>query len=281
MVRTPAPPAILRSICLPALLVLLGSLACVDHNPPGTTLFVFDGTSPSSVKVWNDVNKVYDAFNTPGAAVPAPDRTVTSQNVMGTITLGWGGMVEDSTRNRLYLVSPGWRFALSAGCIDPYAWTGVILPCSDSIGRVYPLTIAIGSMPSDLLPCSEAELDAVEEIGLELADDHVDLDQALARLGAALARPQPTPLAAVRPILRWSDATGTGALLALGAGGLIEAASLLPEARIGACLWHRAWGDKPATQLVAAGLPAPEAFASLVDRDLLRLGWTPIPGARA
>jgi len=107
VVRTPAPPAILRSICLPALLVLLGSLACVDHNPPGTTLFVFDGTSPSSVKVWNDVNKVYDAFNTPGAAVPAPDRTVTSQNVMGTITLGWGGMVEDSTRNRLYLVSQG------------------------------------------------------------------------------------------------------------------------------------------------------------------------------
>lgn len=106
MVRTPSPLAILRSICLPAVLALLGAAGCVDHNPPGTTLFVFDGAS-SSVKVWADVNKVFDAFNPPGATVPAPDRTISSANVIGSITLAWGGMVVDSIKNRLYLVSQG------------------------------------------------------------------------------------------------------------------------------------------------------------------------------
>jgi hypothetical protein len=98
-----SPFAILRQFALPALLVLLGTLGCKGKDNTGVTLFVFDGSS-SSVKVWDDVNKVQTAF-AEGTEVPAPDRTISSTSVMGSITLAWGGLALDNAKNILYLVT--------------------------------------------------------------------------------------------------------------------------------------------------------------------------------
>ena len=105
MVARLSPLATIRQVALPAILALAGALGCVDHNPGGTTLFVFDGSS-SSVKVWDDVNKVHDAFSKATAA-PDPDRTIQFTSVVSPLTLGWGGLAVDNSRNRLYLVSQG------------------------------------------------------------------------------------------------------------------------------------------------------------------------------
>ena len=87
-------------LILPALLALLGSLGCVDHNH-GTPLYVWDGSS-SAVLEWNDVNNVYTAS---GGVAPKPDNTITSSGLLGGLTLGWGGMTMNTGNNSLYLVS--------------------------------------------------------------------------------------------------------------------------------------------------------------------------------
>lgn len=110
MARTPSPLATLRLYCLSAALALLGTLGCVDNGAGGTTLYVYDKTS-SKVQVWADVNAVYTAAQavqagTSGSAIPAPDRTITSP-LLSDVTLAWGGLAVDNTRNRLYLVAEG------------------------------------------------------------------------------------------------------------------------------------------------------------------------------
>jgi type VI secretion system protein ImpM len=42
----------------------------------------------------------------------------------------------------VYLTSPIWRFALSAGIAGPDAWAGVMMPSVDRVGRYFPFTIA-------------------------------------------------------------------------------------------------------------------------------------------
>ena len=100
MARPLIPLVHLRRCFLPALLALSGALGCVDHNPTGTTLFVFDGAS-QSVQIWADVNTVFTA--TSGIAA-APDRTITSSLLTG-VKLGWGGLAVDANSQRIYLVS--------------------------------------------------------------------------------------------------------------------------------------------------------------------------------
>lgn len=97
MARPLCPPALLRCFRLSAAL-LFGALGCVDHNPTGTTLYVYDGAS-QSVQVWADVNTVLSA-----TTVAAPDRTIQSSLLSG-VRLAWGGLAVDTNTNRLYLVS--------------------------------------------------------------------------------------------------------------------------------------------------------------------------------
>jgi len=98
--RLLCPPVMIRCFCLSAVLALLGALGCVDHNPTGTTLYVYDGAS-QSVQIWADVNKVYTAT---GGTAAAPDRTITSTLLTG-VKLAWGGLAVDTNSERIYLVS--------------------------------------------------------------------------------------------------------------------------------------------------------------------------------
>ncbi len=42
-----------------------------------------------------------------------------------------------------YLIGPIWRFALSAGVCGDNAWLGLVMPSVDSVGRYFPLTLAV------------------------------------------------------------------------------------------------------------------------------------------
>lgn len=42
----------------------------------------------------------------------------------------------------VYLTSPVWRFALAPGVCGDGAWTGVLIPGVDRVGRYFPLTVA-------------------------------------------------------------------------------------------------------------------------------------------
>ena len=102
MSRPLSPSVLFRSLCLPALLALAASLGCVDHNPTGTTLFVYDNQS-STVQIWADVNTVHDAVQN-STAMPAADRSIQS-SLLNNIDLAWGGLAVDPNRQMLYLVS--------------------------------------------------------------------------------------------------------------------------------------------------------------------------------
>ncbi len=42
-----------------------------------------------------------------------------------------------------YLHAPLWFFALGEEVVSPHPWIGVLMPCVDSVGRYFPLTLAI------------------------------------------------------------------------------------------------------------------------------------------
>jgi type VI secretion system protein ImpM len=42
----------------------------------------------------------------------------------------------------LFLTFPIWRFVLPRGAFGPHAWCGVLLPSTDRVGRLFPLTLA-------------------------------------------------------------------------------------------------------------------------------------------
>ena len=89
---------------LPRLLslgILLAALGCTDQEP-GAGLYVFNGAS-HSVLVWENLDKIYDAARG-GRELPKPVRTLKSGK-FNSLTLAWGGMAMDKTRNKLYLVS--------------------------------------------------------------------------------------------------------------------------------------------------------------------------------
>ena len=48
-----------------------------------------------------------------------------------------------------YLEAPLWFFALGAHVASPSPWIGVMMPSVDSVGRYFPLTLAIELVPSD------------------------------------------------------------------------------------------------------------------------------------
>jgi len=50
---------------------------------------------------------------------------------------------QDPNWNEAYLCSPIWQFAAARGFFDGAAWCGVIMPSVDSVGRYFPLVIAV------------------------------------------------------------------------------------------------------------------------------------------
>jgi type VI secretion system protein ImpM len=77
---------------------------------------------------------------------------------------------------KLYLVSPLWRFILSARACGPNSVAGVMMPSVDSVSRCFPLMVGREFPPdmdfSDFLSDSLAWYDTIEELALSaLAPD--------------------------------------------------------------------------------------------------------------
>ncbi len=74
----------------------------------------------------------------------------------------------------------GWRFACGPGVCGPFALTGVWLPSTDRVGRIFPLLIAAqGAAAADDF------LDAAETIGAEAIRDAAAPELLLRQLDAA------------------------------------------------------------------------------------------------
>jgi type VI secretion system protein ImpM len=180
----------------------------------------------------------------------------------------------------IYLTSPVWRFGLAAGVCGDSAWTGVIMPGVDRVGRYFPLTVAAalppGSSAARVLLDAGAWLSALERLALSSLDDAFELerfDRAVEALGPAPASPatggQPPP-AREAPAWQFTLAgplaeTPVWATLAT---GLLEA--LMPHHSV----WSTAGSDRVHPSLaLCRGLPPVGGYAALMDGDWSRWGW--------
>ncbi|UCF92436.1 MAG: type VI secretion system-associated protein TagF [Desulfobacterales bacterium] len=80
----------------------------------------------------------------------------------------------------VYLTSPIWRFVLSPGICDQTAWTGVLMPSVDKVGRYFPLTLAVminaPEALAGLFVAAADWFDELEQLALSALEDDFDLD---------------------------------------------------------------------------------------------------------
>lgn len=87
-----------------------------------------------------------------------------------------------------YLTSPIWRFALSAGVVSQNAWAGVLVPSVDSVGRYFPVTMAVSlpaaSNPFDIQVSAESWYSELSELAVSALQNALLADQLLERFPA-------------------------------------------------------------------------------------------------
>jgi type VI secretion system protein ImpM len=115
--------------------------------------------------------------------------------------------------------APIWRFDLGAGVCGPRHACGLLLPSSDSVGRMFPLMIAAeAAVPTD------AFLDAAERIGLEAIHSTMPPEMVARSLNGA---PRPSPACDASRATRWWRREGTPGACELIGDGLPDAATFL------------------------------------------------------
>lgn len=117
--------------------------------------------------------------------------------------------------------APAWRFALAPGVCGPQPVTGVWLPSVDSVGRTFPLVVAVQAVATD-----DALLAAMECAGADAIRNVMTPDMLSRRLSCA---PCPAVEArapggmAIRTATRWWRRTGKEADEALRGDALPDA----------------------------------------------------------
>jgi type VI secretion system protein ImpM len=180
-----------------------------------------------------------------------------------------------------YLTSPLWRFVLSPGVCGDLASSGVLMPSVDSVGRYYPMTIAIllpdGSNPLTVADEGEAWFRGAEDIALYCLDDGFRMEELETRLGD-LGSPVPSPEGTLfdgpsgaPPIdgssvngLAWHiQADQVGNLRSNVYPGVLD--DILRARHDAYSLWWTSGSEKVTSSLrIYQDLPPPEAFASFL-----------------
>ena len=98
----------------------------------------------------------------------------------------------------IYLTSPIWRFMASSGAIDSHCWAGILVPSVDSVGRYFPLTVALplaaGSNPFAFQSLNNDWFTQLEDIALACLQNSHDADTVIQSLQLAAESLQPCPV---------------------------------------------------------------------------------------
>ena len=148
----------------------------------------------------------------------------------------------------LYMVAPVRRFWLAPGLLTPDAWSGLLMPSVDSVGRQFPFTLAapLRAGQDHLVDAlaSDDWFDAADAVARQVLDPAFDvsaLEQAIAAL---------PPLHGERRI---EELAGTRVAQQLHA----------QHARLG-CVWWCEGASNAAAYIGAAALPRGAAFMALL-----------------
>ncbi|HTS55073.1 MAG TPA: type VI secretion system-associated protein TagF [Burkholderiales bacterium] len=192
-----------------------------------------------------------------------------------------------SSRERLgvswldtYLTSPIWRFLLSPSVCGAGAWTGVLMPSVDRVGRHFPLTV-VADLPREIgaLPmlAETPWFERLEQLALSTLDEPFDLDA----FDAQLQQLKPSLTLAVlvnkmkgtqNDAVSWCFGLTSGASLAQSLPAIAE--SLLDGRLERQTFWWTSGSEKVRPCILTCkGLPISAAFAALLDGNWARWGW--------
>lgn len=173
-----------------------------------------------------------------------------------------------------WLGSPLWRFVMGPGVCNDQAWTGVMMPSHDRVGRCFPLLVAaaVDGTPQlrDCMTVHDGWFARLEDLALSALETGFLLevfDAALMAQGGAPAgfragTDRAAPAAAMGE--RLVEAFGAGELPALAREALTA----------GQSAWWTDGSQQVAPCLARCrGLPPPMAFAALLDGCWAQRGW--------
>lgn len=196
-------------------------------------------------------------------------------------TGGWDKWLQASLENsraRLgtewlatYLVSPLWRFAISGGILSDQAILGVMMPSVDSVGRHFPLTLAVEIPPTgDLFQIAldqDSWFEELEELALYGLEADFSMDIFEQRLEQHPFSGEVIPSAALprgEGRMGWTHTGGTSkALISAGFANHIRGVALS-----GYSLWWTVGSEKiDPTFLVYDGLPPQGEYAAFISGE--------------
>jgi type VI secretion system protein ImpM len=193
----------------------------------------------------------------------------------------------------LYLTSPAWRFALSAGACGPAPVIGVMVPSVDRVGRYFPLAL-VANLPADANLIGAALglssfFERAERLMIDtLAIDDVDFERFDEQV-TALAHALDTLVLPPRLLLDFptagailDDASQPWQIQIGSVRDLHLAFEQLLAHRLGTLYlpWSLWWTDGSAAVdpscLIARGLPTADAYVALLDGTWERHTWRPV-----
>ena len=171
-----------------------------------------------------------------------------------------------------WLNGPLWRFVLAPGVGGEQACAGVMMPSLDRVNRCFPLVLALAldGAPSlaECLGAQDAWFARLEDLALSTLEPGFSIDA----FDAALAALDGAPRARAREATAGAGALPAGARFAALDGREPPALAHAPLA--GQSAWWTAGAPTVAPCLaVCGGLPAPAAFAALLDGAWEAHGW--------
>lgn len=169
-----------------------------------------------------------------------------------------------------YLTAPLWRFAWGPGVVDEAWWYGVLMPSVDSVGRYFPLLVALPLPAAPTDAQALAALDALYEgmgraalANLQPRASLDDFERALAQAGcAAFAQPAGLP-ATQRLPGRCRHATPAPCSLGQWAAAL-QAQALSQQLAGYSLWWPQATAGAEHSLSIGPGLPPPPQFVELL-----------------
>jgi len=176
-----------------------------------------------------------------------------------------------------YLTSPIWRFALLPGVIGQQAWTGIMMPSVDKVGRHFPLTLALplggehGSLTAMLAGqkwYADMETTALAALNIDFSAEQLEAE--LLALAPPPARRERLDEAGER-LASWWDGPGSAFATTLpestSPGEFLSASAqyLFCTVGRGKTLWWSNVGVPTRTQFRAySGLPPDDQFGELL-----------------
>lgn len=166
-----------------------------------------------------------------------------------------------------YLTSPIWRFALSAGVLDERAWGGVLVPSVDSVGRYFPLTMAVPleekTNPFTLQVSAQSWYSQLSDIAIEALQSALQADQLLARFPEFNAELPATAAGELGGGTLMVGTAGEGAGIADSYPALLN--DLYRQQYPSFSLWWCGGSQYLApTTLLSPGLPEPTLYCSML-----------------